>query len=79
MIILISFRFLYASITGRYLYDPSSKIMRLNTLDMYSSYNEVIYDVYASELAIDENGQRLYWINNANSMYGRRYILPVSF
>ena len=74
MISLIYFRFLFASVIGMYNHDPSSKIVRWNVLDTYLNYIDVIDNVYASELAIDENGQRLYWINILNR---GRYILPV--
>ena len=81
MINLISFRFLFASVTVIYhsLSDLASnrKIVRWHTtLDhMHPDYIVIINKVAASQLAIDESGQRLYWINNGTS----RYILPVSF
>ena len=78
MINLISFRFLFATYFDIYHdWTTYSTIVRWEGFDdMYYSYNVIITNVAASELAIDENGQRLYWINNGTS---RRYISPVSF
>ena len=67
LINLISFRFLFVTNT------QLKKIVRWHMAT--NIVKDVIINVTASELSIDENGQRLYWINNGM----RRYLLPVSF
>ena len=68
MIKLISFSFMFVTNT------QLNKIVRWQM--EINNVQDIIINVTASELAIDENGQRLFWINNGNN---RRYILAVSF
>ena len=72
MINLIYFSFVFAS------YPTDNKIERWDDGVNYFHYSvdAAIDNVTASDLAIDENGQRLYWINNGSN---RRYILTVYF